>query len=31
LQQILQLPKWKINLNCERETVLCRHERRAWA
>jgi hypothetical protein len=31
LQQILQLPKWKINLNCERETVLCRHERRTWA
>jgi hypothetical protein len=28
LREVVQLPRWKINLNCERETVLCRHERR---
>lgn len=28
LKQITRLPHWKINLDAEREMVLCRHERR---
>ena len=31
LSEIARSPKWKINLNCERESVHCRLERRAVA
>jgi len=31
LQQIAQLPHWRINLEAERQSVLGRHERRAMA
>ena len=31
LVEIARMPRWKINLDAERESVLCRHERRALA